>query len=165
MTPFQSSTNYSTRATPVFLWSDDLNKDGTSDLIVANRDANHIGIFLANANGVFQPDNGFGTGTSPTSVVSGDFNRDGIIDLVVAASDNNTVLLYLGIGGGVFQISTVRTVDNRPLDVRVADLNNDNFMDFAVVNFLNTLSTITNNGEVDVELNNGNCNIPKSSNT
>jgi hypothetical protein len=93
----------------------DLNRDGFKDLVVADRDANRVLVFLGTGDGQFGPAQGFGVGTHPVGVTVAFLNDDLIPDpadpagqkrvdptpdVVVANQDSNDVSILFGRGQG-----------------------------------------------------------------
>jgi hypothetical protein len=74
----------------------DFNRDGNTDLAIANVDANLLTILLCNGMGGFTqvPGSPLATGFTPTGVAVGDFLQDGKPDLAVSHSNSNNVLVY-----------------------------------------------------------------------
>ncbi len=92
---------YAVGANPVFVLQRDLNGDGKTDIIVANRHSNNMSVLLGRGDGTFLPQKTFAAGKTPVAAITGDFNRDGKIDIAVASSAGVSVLL--GNGNGTFQ--------------------------------------------------------------
>ena len=74
----------------------DFNRDGYSDIVVANYGTKNIGILLGKGNGTFKTQTKLLTGSdnSPFVIVADDFNRDGHFDLA-AITGGQLPLLYL----------------------------------------------------------------------
>jgi len=86
----------------------DINGDSKPDLVVANREADTVLIYLGDGAGAFLPMTaGYGVGRAPTSLVVTDLNGDGAADVATANGDyeNDTpgdVSILLGDGSGGF---------------------------------------------------------------
>src|SRR5205823_3808779 len=99
----------------------DFNRDGITDLAVANYLSNTVSVLLGNGAGGFGPATSFATDIRPIWVAIGDFNRDGNSDLAVAAQTNNDVSILLGNGAGGFAAHTDFAVGTQPISVAVGD--------------------------------------------
>jgi hypothetical protein len=135
---FVNLTTYSTGSgsNPSSLAVGDFNDDHYLDVVVANYDADNIGIFLGYGNGtlanqiVYSTDPGIG----PWSVAVGDFNNDNQLDIVVVTYDSGDVGIYLGYGNGTFASPMIFYTESvaQPNFVCVGYLNNDHYLDIAV---------------------------------
>lgn len=85
---FSQLRNYSTGvySLPVAIASKDMNRDGHTDMMVANRGSNEVLIFLGMGNGSFHEPKRYPIGydTRPQSVAIGRINDDGMLDIAVA---------------------------------------------------------------------------------
>lgn len=62
----------------------DIDTDGRPDVVVANRDANDIGVWFNNADGTFQQNAvHYGVNANVSDVELADFNGDGLVDVAV----------------------------------------------------------------------------------
>ena len=61
----------------------DFNKDGNSDLAIANYNDNTVSVLRGLPGGNFQAKVDYAVGSNPISVTVGDFNADGKLDLAV----------------------------------------------------------------------------------
>lgn len=68
---------------PVFVVAGDFDRDGKTDLAVAEYETNCVTI-LRNIGKIFALDQSIKVGTNPISLAVGDFDRNGILDLAVA---------------------------------------------------------------------------------
>ena len=83
----------------------DIDGDGRTDLVVANKGSNDISILLNRKQGdsiTFVPGPRLKTGSGPTATVVRDVNSDGIPDILVSDSQSNDVRLLTGRGLGFF---------------------------------------------------------------
>ena len=96
--PFNAAVNYAVGTNPHSVAVGDFNKDGKSDLAVANWNSNNVSILLGNGLGAFAAAVNYAVGTNPGSVAVGDFNRDGNPDLAVANRNSNNISILLGNG-------------------------------------------------------------------
>jgi len=129
---FRAAIDFEAGDRPPDIASGDLNADGKTDLVVANRAADEVIIFLGNSSGM-------PTKTRLTSVIKptiagiGDFNRDGKMDLAIMHGEFSTagVSILIGDGSGGFGPPT-----NFPIiawkNMVVADFNNDGNADVFV---------------------------------
>jgi hypothetical protein len=141
---------------PVGGASADLNRDGKTDVIVANFGDGSISIFLGNGDGTFTQAAGspIAIGVGPMSIATGDFNNDGNIDLAVARVNDNAITILIGAGNGTFApaagspLTTANGVGQGPACVRAYDMAGDANLDLAVANNLDgTVSLFIGNGD------------------
>jgi hypothetical protein len=154
-TEFATRVNFSTGGTPYSVSIGDLDKDGKSDLAVANYGSNTVSVFrnTSTTGGVsFAAKVDFGTGSSPKSVSIGDIDGDGKPDLVVTNSGaSNSVSVFRNtstpgvINAGSFAAKIDFGTGSSPWSVSVGDLNADGKPDLAVANRVsNTVSVFRN---------------------
>lgn len=129
----------------------DVNGDGKSDALVANRGTSTLGVLLGNGSGGFTlqaASPSTGTGSRPKSVAVADFNGDGKLDALVTNTDAGTLAVLLGDGRGGFALQTAAFNTGASSDtfgLTVADVNGDRKPDALVANYSNnTLSVLLN---------------------
>ncbi len=131
---FATASNFDVESGPRSLTLGDFNKDGYSDLAVANSGSDNVSVLLGNGSGGFGAANNFNVGSNPASVIVGDFNKDGNSDLVVANINSNNVSVLLGDGSGGFGVANNFDVATGPFSVTLGDFNKDGNSDLAVAN-------------------------------
>jgi hypothetical protein len=83
---------------PFSIATDDFNGDGNLDLVVANLDANTLGVLLGNGMGSFAAVVKYpSSGNYPISVITGDFNGDGMPDVAATNLTSNNVAVLLNL--------------------------------------------------------------------
>ena len=100
---FQNQKTYAVGTEPSALVAGHFNRDGRTDLAVANYLSNDVSVLLGNGDGTFQNQVRYAAGFGPSAIVAGDFNGDGRTDLAVANYLSNDVSVLLGNGDGTFQ--------------------------------------------------------------
>ena len=121
-------------ASPFGLAAGDFNRDGYTDLVVANSGESSISVFLANRMGGFSAPIAYPVGSGPQAVCVTDVDGDGNVDLVTANSGSNNISILRGNGAGVFGTGVNVTVGASPRAVAAADMDADGDMDLVVVN-------------------------------
>ena len=129
---FGTPTSYAIGGSPKSITSADFDKDGNTDVAVANSADNTVSVLLGKSDDTFQTQVTYPSGTTPYSIATGDFNGDGNPDLVVANFGNSTidpsiVSILLGKGDGTFEDKVAYPVGPgisfSPYSVIVADFN------------------------------------------
>ncbi|MDF5707990.1 MAG: DUF4347 domain-containing protein [Nostoc sp. S4] len=144
---FAPATNFSVGSNPPSVTVGDFNKDGNSDLAVANINSNNISVLLGNGSGGFGTASNFSVADSPISLTVGDFNKDGNSDLAVANAGADNISVLLGNGNGGFGSATNFAVGSTPFSITVGDFNKDGNSDLAVANSnSNNISVLLGNG-------------------
>ncbi|MFH0797678.1 MAG: FG-GAP-like repeat-containing protein [Candidatus Omnitrophota bacterium] len=132
---FATATNYSVGNYPVSVTTGDFNRDGKTDLAVANYNSDNVSILLGVGDGTFGAATNYNAGSSPYSVTAGDFNGDGKDDLAVVNSGSDNVSILSGAGDGTFGAATNYSAGTSPLSVTAGDFNGDGKDDLAVANY------------------------------
>jgi uncharacterized repeat protein (TIGR01451 family) len=112
----------------------DFNRDGRSDLVLANEFSANISVLLGRGDATFNPATNYAAGPAPSSVTSGDFNGDQKADLAVADGSATNVFVLLGNGNGSFQAAVAYPAGEVGRSVTVGDFNRDTRLDLAVAN-------------------------------
>lgn len=116
----------------------DVNNDHQLDIVVVNRYASNIGVFLGQGNGTFskQRTTSTGTNSTPAQLALHDLNNDTLLDLVVSDHEYDRVLVFVGTGDGRFiRIRDLPTgKSSGPYLVLIDDFNNDTLLDIVVGN-------------------------------
>jgi hypothetical protein len=116
---------------------EDFNNDGSSDLIVSNKDGGmypFISVFIGSGTGSFTF-NSVDTLTQNEylhSMTVSDFNIDGSKDLAIS-TNSNTIYLLLGTGSGTFNHTVINLTTSNTQQLRSSDFNGDNKPDLAVI--------------------------------
>jgi hypothetical protein len=117
----------------------DLNGDGHTDLFTGNWGAASVAVFLAKADGTFNPPTVYelaGSGVpGSTSAVSADVNGDGKPDILASNYFGNPVGVLIGNGDGTFKDAISYYAGSNPSQIVVLDLDGDGKLDFAASDF------------------------------
>ncbi|CAF1238509.1 unnamed protein product [Adineta ricciae] len=121
---------------------EDFNHDTYDDIIIANADYNHIGVFLGYGNFSFANQITYSTGpsSSPNAIATGDFNHDGHFDVVTVNSLSNTIGIFFGDGNGSFssnQTTYSTGPSSNPSSLAVDYFNHDANLDIIIVSYDN----------------------------
>lgn len=165
---FAAKTYYTVGASPTVATIQDVNDDGTPDIITANRSSNNVSVLPGNGDGTFAPPKDYPVADQPTSVAVGDVNGDGKNDIVTASPSGDTnpssgrVSVLLGDGSGNFGTQTNYAVGYGAVSVAVEDLNKDGKNDLVTANtYNNNISVLLRNSSgsfsrTDIPLNSAN---------
>jgi len=112
----------------------DFNRDGNTDIAVADQFGSNISVLLGNGDGTFQSPSRWPLNGEPIFVVTGDFNNDQIPDIATVEEFGcNCISILLGNGDGTFESPKDTTPTVPPLSISVGDLNHDGLLDVASV--------------------------------
>ena len=92
---FTGAGSYPVGGTPVVLVAADVDSDGSTDLVTANRGANDVSVLLGADDGRFQQQSRIRVGRTPTGLAINDLDADGTLDLVTANRGSKTVTVLL----------------------------------------------------------------------
>ena len=109
----------------------DVNADGATDVLTANRDSNDISVALGRGDGTFEMAVQYLVGNLPDSLDVADLNGDGTLDVVVLNGSREGVSVLLGNGDGTFDAET-RLSASDPTGPGLADFNGDGIVDLLV---------------------------------
>ncbi|CAF1308121.1 unnamed protein product [Adineta steineri] len=152
---FETPKKYSTGSysLPVFVSLIDINDDNRSDIIVANQNANKIGIFFNVQGNYFSEQVTHSSGypgheSGPQYISVADVNDDDKPDIIVANKGDNSVGVLFNYGSGLFDTEAYETgTETYPSGVAVVDVNNDKKPDIIVTNqHGNTIGVFLNSG-------------------
>ena len=124
---------------PTYLLMRDINGDGKTDLVVANRltgqSSGNVAVMLGDGAGNFSTPVTSAVGIRPSSIAAGDFNDDSKLDLAVANNGSSNLSVLLGDGAGNFGAATNYDASGSfPGSVVQGDFNNDSKIDLALLN-------------------------------
>ena len=92
---FTGAGSHTVGGTPVALAAADVDGDGSTDLVTANRGANDVSVLLGDDDGQFQRQSRIRVGRTPTGLAIEDLDADGTLDLVTANRGSKTVTAML----------------------------------------------------------------------
>ncbi len=111
----------------------DFDRDGNTDLVVANAVSNTISVLLGNGDGTFQALPEIPVGPTPLGITVLDVNGDGSIDLANTNTGNGTVSVLLNDGTGHFGPPTFFDPGgSAERAIAAADMNEDGRLDLVV---------------------------------
>jgi len=119
---------------PLALVSDDFDKDGFSDVVVAKELSGKV-TYLRGSGGGLVREGEIDAGRLPIALVSGDFDGDGFPDVVVANSLSDNVTYLRGGAGGLERVGEIEAGD-LPRALVSGDFDGDGFIDVVVANAL-----------------------------
>ena len=136
---------------PLGVASADFNHDGYQDMVVANKTANTISVYLSNGTGGFQSPATYPTCGGPTAALAEDLDLTGLPDIVVTCNTptSNVIQVFLNLGNGTFDptegngtTNIVLGTGKGPVALTSADFNNDGHPDLAVADSLDGTITL-----------------------
>jgi len=110
----------------------DLDKNGTLDLVVANREGTALSVLLGKSDGTFAAGTTYELGDMLNALVLGDFDDDQLTDIVAADLSGNVTVLH-GKGNGSFGDRAVTPVSDYARSMVADDLNGDGHLDLVVL--------------------------------
>jgi FG-GAP-like repeat/Abnormal spindle-like microcephaly-assoc'd, ASPM-SPD-2-Hydin len=129
---FTYGASYQGEENPESIAAADFNRDGKTDLAIANAEGGTVSILLGNGDGTFQPAVEYAA-SLPQWVTAADLNGDGKIDLALASGfEPSGVTVLLGNGDGTFVTGSFYPAGTAAYFVAVADFNGDGKKDMAV---------------------------------
>ena len=145
---FRAPQTFPVGAAPSFVTVGDFNRDGRSDLAVANYNDGNVSILLGNGAGAFTAIGTVTVGAAPWFIIVDDVNGDLTPDLVVSGHWSDIVSVVLGNGDGTFRPHVWYFTGKGPTGVALADLNGDGKRDVAIADYLaTTVSTLVSNAD------------------
>lgn len=132
----------------------DMNRDGNTDLVIANTGTPYLTILLGNGKGSFRPspNSPFSTQSYPHvhGVAAADFNGDGKLDVVTDSWGHNQILMLLGDGAGnLIMPGQPFNTGKRPYQrLRSADFNKDGKPDVVTTDLdINAVTILLGDGK------------------
>jgi len=135
--------NGSVGDTPTSLLTDDLNGDGSPDLVVTNTASDSVSILFGN-------DTGFAgievlTGVAPIALLARDVTGDGVRDIVVASIEGGDFQVLVGEGDGSFTVQQIYPGTLGTSDAVVQDMTGNGQADLVLTNLLTNRVTLVDN--------------------
>lgn len=122
----------------------DFNRDGKTDICVANINSNNISILLGNGDGTYAPHQLVAVGNAPRGIAVLDVDGDGDIDIVNTNSSSNNMSILLNNGSGVFGLPAFyEGGGSTEYGLVAAEMNNDGMLDL-IVGAYNSQTVIVN---------------------
>jgi len=150
---FAAKVDFATGWRPFSVAIGDLNRDGHSDLAVANANADTLSVLRNTSSGqgdiAFAAKRDSATGLNPSSVAIGDLDGDGKSDIAVSNSHSNNVGVLRNISSGGSSDAFASRVDydthSGPWAVAIGDLDGDGLPDLAGARiYSDTVSVVRN---------------------
>ncbi len=146
---FDDFISFEAGAVPFSVAVDDLDGDGSLDIVAANLLSYSVSILRNLDDKMFITDSVYPTGKQPRSVALGDLDGDGDLDFAVAIEDwqdgNGGVTVFLNNGDGSYN-NGMHYNKRTGLDVAIGDFDGDNHLDIATTNYFG-VSILHNQGD------------------
>ena len=139
---FLARMSFATGANPRSIMLDDIDGNGSADILVADYSNWTVSALLSNGDGTFRARNSFAVGSTPNSMFVSDFNSDNISDVIVANYGTSTVSVLIGNGNGTFRARSSFATWVNPYALSVADLNGDGLLDVMTSDSSSNAATI-----------------------
>lgn len=111
----------------------DFNRDGFTDIAVANTQASSVSVLLGNGNGSYGPQQLIGVGSNPRGIAVLDFDGDGDIDIVNTNAASNNISRMTNNGSGVFSGPTYwQGGADGEWGLAAGDMDEDGVLDLAI---------------------------------
>lgn len=145
------SQTFTAGTTPLGVAAADFNHDGYPDMVVANKAANTISVYLSTGAGGFQSPATYPTCGGPTAALAQDLDLTGLPDIVVTCNTptSNVIQVFLNLGNGTFDPTEgdgtkniVLGTGKGPVAITSGDFNNDGHPDLAVADSLDGTITL-----------------------
>jgi hypothetical protein len=139
---------YALRGVATAIVAADLNRDGHTDIALANADGT-VSILLGNGDGSFRSAPDLRVADGPlSSIAAAELTRDGNIDLIVTPSQGKLVSIFKGNGTGGFVLASRAMAGNNPVASFAADVYGEGNADLIVLNKgSNSFSVLGGNGD------------------
>lgn len=132
---FAAVTTLSPGGSPFGLACGDFDRDGRTDLVVANSASTVLTEYRGTGGGAFAKRGDFTVPLAPQDLVVGDFDGDGLADLATACAGTNQAVVLPGTGDGGFGAARVFAVAAGPGCVAAGDFKSDGAPDLVTANY------------------------------